>query len=417
VVKQENSSPNQWNMTLTKFFSIALISLALSACFHVQLTGSVGGADLSIAPLRSPNTIVGSATSLMPADLVDLWGAEKWAEQPSLVQLLFVGITELTPDGLDPDALYLVTASGGQDFDPEVQRVLSDSPVTVQGSWHAIATGQRIMAGNFKVSALTDALYRQMQARIEQWSDAEILARLHASAQLVVGDVDKNGTVDYDDVLRWHRTVDGAYYLGDLTDVDALSAAIIAGQPASMLSERAKAVLGTHEVVMEFDAGTVTVETLNWDSPITAANFLAYVSDGFYNQMLVHRAIDDFMIQMGLIELQGTNENGQLQWAVKTPGSPIVNESSNRISNVRGTLAMARTSAPDSAAAQFFINQANNTFLNFGSSNNPDGYAVFARVLSGMEVVDEIAGERTTSVSGIGNDVPARGVVLESVSW
>jgi cyclophilin family peptidyl-prolyl cis-trans isomerase len=353
----------------------------------------------------------------MPADLVDLWGAEKWAEQPSLVQLLFVGITELTPDGLDPDALYLVTASGGQDFDPEVQRVLSDSPVTVQGSWHAIATGQRIMAGNFKVSALTDALYRQMQARIGQWSDAEILARLHASAQLVVGDVDNNGTVDYDDVLRWHRTVDGTYYLGDLTDVDALSAAIIAGQPASMLSERAKAVLGTHEVVMEFDVGTVKVETLNWDSPITAANFLAYVSSGFYNQMLVHRAIDDFMIQTGFIEAQGTNENGQLQLAAKTAGDPIVNESSNRLSNVRGTLAMARTSDPDSATAQFFINQANNTFLNFGSSNNPDGYAVFARVLSGMEVVDEIAGERTTSVSGIGNDVPARGVVLESVSW
>ena len=74
---------------------------------------------------------------------------------------------------------------------------------------------------------------------------------------------------------------------------------------------------------------------------------------------------------------------------------------------------MARTSNPDSATSQFFINQVNNNFLDFASFQNPDGYAVFAKVTSGLEVVDEIAAEPTTSVSGIGNDVPARGVVLE----
>ena len=76
---------------------------------------------------------------------------------------------------------------------------------------------------------------------------------------------------------------------------------------------------------------------------------------------------------------------------------------------------MARTSDPDSAAAQWFINQVNNNFLDFGSSQNPDGYAVFARVTSGMNVVDQIAGEPTVRLSGIGNDVPARGVILEKV--
>ena len=77
---------------------------------------------------------------------------------------------------------------------------------------------------------------------------------------------------------------------------------------------------------------------------------------------------------------------------------------------------MARTSDPNSATSQFFINQVNNNFLDFGSFENPDGYAVFARVLSGMEVVDAIAAEPTTSVSGIGNDVPSRGVILESAT-
>ena len=76
---------------------------------------------------------------------------------------------------------------------------------------------------------------------------------------------------------------------------------------------------------------------------------------------------------------------------------------------------MARTSDPDSATSQFFVNQVNNSFLNHGSSSNPDGYTVFARVISGMTVVDDIAAERTVTVASIGNDVPARGVVLESV--
>jgi len=122
------------------------------------------------------------------------------------------------------------------------------------------------------------------------------------------------------------------------------------------------------------------------------------------------------MIQMGLVAVLGTDENGRIQWETKTPNAPIVNESSNGVRNTRGMLSMARTSDPDSATAQFFVNQVNNAFLNHGSSSNPDGYAVFARVISGMSVVDEIAAEATTSVQGIGNDVPARGVLLKSVS-
>ncbi|MBE9540514.1 MAG: peptidylprolyl isomerase [Proteobacteria bacterium] len=183
-----------------------------------------------------------------------------------------------------------------------------------------------------------------------------------------------------------------------------------------MITDKARNVLGKQRVSLEFDVGTVVVKTLNWEAPITVANFLSYVRSGFYDQMLVHRAIDDFMIQMGLVEVLGTDDNGLVQWQTKTPGAPIVNESSNGLANIRGSLSMARTSDPDSATAQFFINQVNNAFLNHGSSGNPDGYAVFARVVSGMPVVDEIAAEPTTSVQGIGNDVPARGVLLKSVS-
>ena len=341
-----------------------------------------------------------------------------WDEWPSLLRLLLVGVTTfdkpLPP--LDPTALYVVSASGGEDYDPDNSLSLTDSPVTVQGSWHVIATGQRIVDGNLKVSALTEALYRQQLPLLSTQTDAQIQSRLEASAELVVGDVDNSGSVDYDDVVRWHRSLDGKFLLGKLAAVDALSDAITSGQPAAMLDELAKDVLGGQRVEMVFDAGTVLVETYNWESPITAANFLGYVRSGFYDQVLVHRAINNFMIQIGLLSYDGLNEDDRITFSLKPSGSTIVNESNNGLSNVRGALAMARTSDPNSASAQFFINQANNDFLDFGSDGNPDGYTVFARVLSGMTVVDEIAAERTTSISGVGGDVPSRGVILESVS-
>jgi cyclophilin family peptidyl-prolyl cis-trans isomerase len=401
-------------MKMLKLVCLALLSLQLAGCFHTQLKGSVGDATLTISPLRSPDTVLASSRSFMPADLIQAWGAQVWDDQPSLIQLAFVGIASASPEGLDPAALYLVTASGGQDFDPGLKQALSDSPVTVQGSWHAIVSGQRILDGNLKVSALTEALYRQFQPRLNEWTDAEVQARLDASAMLVVVDVDDSGSVDYDDVLRWNRTFDGAGYLGKLATVDALSTAIISGQPVEMLEKKAIQVLGKTKVLLEFDAGEVIVETLNWQAPITAANFLAYVQDGFYDQILVHRAIDGFMIQMGFVEVTGTDEQGRLQFERKTPNGPIVNESSNGLANNRGTLSMARTANPDSASSQFFINQVANPSLDYKSFQNPDGYAVFARVRSGIEIVDDIAAEPTTSVSGIGSDVPIRGVVLIS---
>lgn len=393
-------------------------SLLLTGCFHIQLHGSVGGGVVTIAPLRSPDNILATATSLLPADLIELWGQDVWDERSSFFRMIFVGVTlfDKPLPVLDPVALYVVSASGGGDYDPDNSSTLSDNPVAVQGSWHVIATGQRIMDGNLKVSALTEALYRQQLALLSTYTDAQIQARLEASADLVVGDVDKSGSVDYDDVLRWNRSVDGDFLLSKLATVDALSDAITAGQPAAMLDQLAKDVLGGQRVKMVFDTGTVLVETYNWDSPITAANFLGYVRSGFYDQVLVHRAIRNFMIQIGLVAYDGLTEDGQITWSLKPSGTAIVNESSNGLSNVRGALSMARTSDPNSASTQFFINQNNNDFLDFGSASNPDGYAVFAHVLSGMPVVDEIAAGATTSISGIGADVPSRGVILESVS-
>jgi cyclophilin family peptidyl-prolyl cis-trans isomerase len=401
-------------MNSLKIAAACLLTLLLSGCFHVQLNGSIADSQVTIAPLRQPNSIVASGVSASPGNWIQTLGKEQWEEQLGPAQLLLVGIATPETETIDPQVLYLVTASGGADYDSDSTGTLSDNPQSVQGSWHAIVPGQRILDGNVKVSVLTEALYLQVLDNLDQLSNTEVLARLDAAAQLTVTDVDRNDTVDYADVISWNRMLDASAYRGEISAINALADAITAGQPLASRIEFAKALLGSETVVMTFDIGDVVVATDNWESPITVANFLGYVEDGFYDQMLIHRTINNFMIQAGLLDYLGL-EDGLIQYAPKTAGSPIVNESSNGLSNVRGTIAMARTSDPDSAAAQWFINQANNTFLDYGSSENPDGYAVFAAVVSGMDIVDQIAAEPTVRISNIGNNVPARGVILEKV--
>ncbi|HPI58581.1 peptidylprolyl isomerase [Zoogloea sp.] len=150
------------------------------------------------------------------------------------------------------------------------------------------------------------------------------------------------------------------------------------------------------DIVLELDAEK---------APETVKNFLAYVEAGHYNNTVFHRVINGFMIQGGGFE------PGMKQ---KPCGEPIQNEANNGLKNVAGTVAMARTNAPHSATAQFFINVADNDFLNHRS---PDiqgwGYCVFGKVSEGMDVVDKIKGVKTGS-SGFHQDVPKEDVIIQS---
>ncbi|HSQ58013.1 MAG TPA: peptidylprolyl isomerase, partial [Gemmata sp.] len=137
--------------------------------------------------------------------------------------------------------------------------------------------------------------------------------------------------------------------------------------------------------------------------PITVKNFLSYVEDKHYDGLIFHRVIETFMIQGGGFQ-PGMKE--------KKTKDPIKNEAANGLSNVRGTLAMARTSDPDSATAQFFINVVDNKFLD--KSPKSDGYAVFGKVIEGMDVVDKIKAVKTGTKAGF-KDVPNEDVVIKSV--
>jgi peptidyl-prolyl cis-trans isomerase B (cyclophilin B) len=161
------------------------------------------------------------------------------------------------------------------------------------------------------------------------------------------------------------------------------------------------------KVLMTTNFGNITIELDHDKAPITAANFAQYVKDGFYDGVIFHRVIDGFMIQGG-----GFDANMQQ----KSTRENIENEADNGLSNDIGTLAMARTMDPHSASAQFFINVNNNGFLNH-TGKNPQGwgYAVFGKVVEGMEVVNEIKGVATTMRAGH-QDVPAENVVIETAT-
>ena len=150
--------------------------------------------------------------------------------------------------------------------------------------------------------------------------------------------------------------------------------------------------------------GNIDIE-LDFDkAPVTAQNFQQYAEDGFYNGTIFHRVIPGFMIQGGGME-SGMKE--------KDTREPIANEADNGLKNARGTIAMARTSDPHSASAQFFINLVDNHFLNHTSKTTAGwGYAVFGKVVAGMDIVDKIATVKTGR-SGMHRDVPLEEVVIE----
>ncbi|HYF15894.1 MAG TPA: peptidylprolyl isomerase [Phycisphaerales bacterium] len=148
--------------------------------------------------------------------------------------------------------------------------------------------------------------------------------------------------------------------------------------------------------------GPIVIEVDDVKAPISAANFLSYVDKGHYDGTIFHRVIDNFMIQGG-----GFNE----KMTQKPTDAPIKNEWKNGLKNVRGSVAMARTSDHDSATTQFFINVADNSFLD--QPRDGAGYAVFGKVVGGMETVEIIRKIKTTTKSGMG-DVPAVPVVIQS---
>ena len=162
---------------------------------------------------------------------------------------------------------------------------------------------------------------------------------------------------------------------------------------------------GNPKVVLDTSKGKIVIELFADKAPQTVQNYLAYVDTKFYDDTIFHRVIPNFMIQGG---------GFIADMSQKSTNDPIKNEADNGLENQRGTIAMARTSDPDSATGQFFINSVDNDFLNF-KSKTPQGwgYAVFGKVVDGMEVVDAISAVQS-GTRGMHSDVPVEPVVIKS---
>ncbi len=161
----------------------------------------------------------------------------------------------------------------------------------------------------------------------------------------------------------------------------------------------------THtKVKLTTTLGDIVIQLEDEKAPVSAANFIAYVKQGFFNGTIFHRVIPDFMAQGGGFD---TSFNQ------KSTNAPIKNEADNGLKNKRGTLAMARTSDPNSATAQFFINYKDNSFLDYSSPTpNGWGYAVFGEVVEGMDIADKMAKEPTGN-RGMHQNVPKTDIVIE----
>lgn len=188
----------------------------------------------------------------------------------------------------------------------------------------------------------------------------------------------------------------------------SLSVGALADDTGEIMTEEPVVASATY-VRLETNAGDITLKLRSDKSPITVANFLNYVDSGHYNGTVFHRVIGNFMVQGGGFDETLTE---------KPTGEPIVNESANRLHNIRGTVAMARLSDADSATAQFFINQRSNLRLDWAPGK--PGYTVFAEVVDGLSVVDFIATAKTGRAVATTNDgrrapfsdVPVEAVVL-----
>lgn len=158
-------------------------------------------------------------------------------------------------------------------------------------------------------------------------------------------------------------------------------------------------------IILHTNQGDISIKLNTEKAPISSQNFIDYVKEGFYDGTIFHRVIKNFMIQGGGFDTDMSEKSSHAE---------IKNEANNGLSNMRGTLAMARTMVPHSASSQFFINVEDNTFLNHSSETSEGwGYAVFGEVVEGLDVVDKIRSTNTTTRNGH-QDVPAEDMIIES---
>ncbi len=298
------------NRRLTRLLVASLFPLAVSGCLHIQLGGAAAESTVIVTPLRDPsNTLqqlqIPSLEETRQAD-----GSERWDARTDLARFVFLGNVFVDRSLYDDNELYLVTVSGGVDLDADSDNALDEEPAAITGTWHAILSGAQLGAG--RVSPLTEAIYRYLEFNLESLSDLEVRSEMDILASAMVGDVNRSGDVDYQDVIAWHRHFNANTFLRDLTPVDELAAAIRASASTSTLRELSLAVVGRdpdstgpHTV-----SGTVLVPaTTRVDSDVNDTNSdIVVVSNNSFDSA---QPIINPVVLGGYVNRTGRGEQGR----------------------------------------------------------------------------------------------------------
>jgi serine protease len=199
-------------------------------------------AQVSISPLRESSEILQQVSTAPVEETRNFFGAETWDTAADPLKLIFLANISLADSIYETGELYLARASGGLDQDADINGIMNDEPATVAGQWHAILLGERIRGNN--LSTLTEAVYRVIEFDIPLLDDAGIRARLDQLAQGAVLDLDRSGSVDYEDVLAWNRSINPGGFLLDVSALDELAEAIRAGADTTTIRELSYIALG-----------------------------------------------------------------------------------------------------------------------------------------------------------------------------
>jgi hypothetical protein len=220
-------------------------SLGLAGCFHVQLNGGVAGAEVTVASLHQPQHIISRFHSQDPQSMVAWKGQAAWDNYNDYLQTVWMGVVFLPAEQLQKQNLYLVTARGGDNRDSDMDLVMDEVPVRVRGEWHAIAAGYKFRELTNSVSLLTEACYQWLLYQHPGGlpDSAQILQELDAAAARMVDDINRDGAVDYSDVLVWNNYTHAGRYLGEAEDLQELAMLITLGFPRDYIVRAARQIV------------------------------------------------------------------------------------------------------------------------------------------------------------------------------
>lgn len=230
--------------------------LALSACKEVQLNGPVGGAEVSLSPLNNPNTVSWVDVSTSKNEVIRERGQQRWDESRETAKWVWLGNVTVEST-VSPNQHYLLTAKYGTDMDADANKVIDSSGSSVAGDWRAIMNAEQLDEMALKVSVLTEAAYQYVKPDINTSSYSQIQSKLDEYARKVIVDLDKDGVVDYLDVLKWSRFFEnGTKYLGDIKWLDQLAEGITLGADEGEIARLARQVYENGQVNPPLQRGT-----------------------------------------------------------------------------------------------------------------------------------------------------------------